>query len=107
MNLQRIQQLRREAENEAKQILNSKTKINGKNLDSKNNITIKRESSLHSLLPQEDIDYCINNNLDIGYLYTEMASKYNGNVVKEKKQYYIPNGKPRGRPKKDNNEQEQ
>jgi len=36
-----------------------------------------------------------------------MASKYNGNVVKEKKQYYIPNGKPRGRPKKDNNEQEQ
>lgn len=100
MNPQRIQQLRREAENEAKQILKHKKKFGPKQFEGKNNTTIKRESSLHSLLPQETIDHCINNNLDIEYLYNELLSKYGG-VEKEKKQYYIPTGVKRGRPKKD------
>lgn len=60
---------------------------------------------MHSLLPQENIDYCINNGLDIEYLYDEVLSKYGG-IEKEKKQYYVPTGVPRGRPKKYNNEQE-
>lgn len=102
MNYQRI---RLEAENEAKEILKNKTKFGSKEFKGKNSITVVRESSLHSLLSQEDIDYCVNNNLDIEYLYNELYSKYGG--AHEKKQYYVPTGKKRGRPKIDNNEQEQ
>ena len=102
MNYQRI---RLEAENEAKEILKNKTNFGTKEFKGKNSITIRKESSLHSLLSQEDIDYCVNNNLDIEYLYNELYSKYGG--VHEKKQYYVPTGKKRGKPKKDNNEQEQ
>lgn len=104
MNLQRIQQLRKEAEAEAKLILKDKKSFGTKAFEGKNSITVRRESSMHSLLPQEAIDYCINNNLDIEYLYNELYSKYGG--AHEKKQYYTPTGKKRGRPKIDNNEQE-
>ena len=107
MKPQYIQALRKEAEEEAKKILKDKKKFGTKEFDSKHNIVKKRTSTLHSLLNQEDINYCLNNGLDIGYLYTEMASKYNGDVEKEPKKYYTPTGKPRGRRKKDNNEQEQ
>ena len=106
MKPQYIQQLRKEAEEQAKQILKDKKKFNTKEFDAKHNTSKKRISTLHSLIDQKDIDYCLNNDLDIAYLYTEMASKYSGDVEKEKKQYYIPTGVPRGRPKKDNNEQE-
>lgn len=102
-----IPALRKEAEEQAKKILKNKTKFGPKEFKGKNSITIKRESSLHTLLSSEDINYCINNGLDIMYLYDEMASKYNGDVEKEPKKYYTPTGKPRGRRKKDNNEQEQ
>ena len=104
MKPQYIQALRKEAEDQAKKILKDKKKFSTKEFDAKHNTTIKRESSLHSLLPQEDINYCINNNLDIEYLYNELYSKYGG--AHEKKQYYVPTGVPRGRPKKYNNEQE-
>lgn len=107
MNPQRIQQLRKEAEAEAKLILKDQKYFGTKEFKSKNKITKKRTSSLHSLLPQEVIDHCINNNLDIEYLYDELLSKYGRNLDKEPKKYYIPTGKPRGRAKKDNNEQEQ
>ena len=98
--------LRKETEAEAKEILKNKTHFGPKEFEGRNKITKKRESSLHSLLPQEDIDYCINNNIDITYLHDEVISKYGGEE-KERKQYYIPTGKKRGRPKKNNNEQEQ
>ena len=104
MNYQKI---RLEAENEAKEILKNKTNFGTKEFKGKNSITIKRESSLHTLLSSEDINYCINNGLDIMYLYNEMASKYSGDIGKPPKQYYIPTGKKRGRSKIDNNEQEQ
>ena len=95
-----MQQLRKEAEAEAKQILKHKKKFGTKEFESKNSFAKRKESSLHSLLPQEVIDHCINNNLDIEYLYNELLSKYGG-VEKEKKQYYIPTGAKRGRPKND------
>lgn len=62
---------------------------------------------MHSFLNQNDVDYLLNNNMDIVYLYDEMASKYNGNVDKSSKKNYKPSGNKRGRPKQDNNEQEQ
>jgi hypothetical protein len=101
-----IESLRKEAEAEAKQILKDRKKFGIKEFESKQNISKKRESSLHSLLNQEDINHCLNNGLDMMYLYNEMDAKYKGGVT-EKKQYYIPRGTPRGRPKKYNNEQEQ
>jgi hypothetical protein len=106
MKPQYIQALRKEAEEQAKQILKDKKKFGPKEFESKNNISKKRVSTLHSLIDQKDIDYCLNNDLDIVYLYTEMASKYGGDVEKEPKKYYTPTGVKRGRPKKDNNEQE-
>ena len=106
MKPQYIQALRKEAEDQAKKILKDKKKFSTKEFDAKHNTTIKRESSLHSLLPQEDINYCINNGIDMWYLYEEMASKYSGDIGNPPKQYYIPTGGKRGRPKKDNNEQE-
>ena len=107
MKPQYIQQLRKEAENEAKKILKDRKKFNTKEFEGKHNTSKKRTSSLHTLLDQEDINHRINNGLDIAYLYTQMASKYNGDVEKEPKKYYTPTGGKRGRPKKDNNEQEQ
>jgi hypothetical protein len=104
MKPQYIQQLRKEAEEQAKQILKNQKSFNNKEFDAKYNISKKRTSTLHSLIDQKDIDYCLNNDLDIAYLYTEMASKYGGDVEKEKKQYYIPTGAKRGRPKKEDNE---
>ena len=106
MKPQYIQALRKEAEEEAKKILKDKKKFGTKEFDSKHNIVKKRTSTLHSLLDQEDINHRINNGLDIAYLYTQMASKYSGDIGKPPKQYYIPTGGKRGRPKKDNNEQE-
>ena len=99
--------MRKEAEAEARKILKSRTKFGTKEFDSKQNISKERKSTLHSLLSSEDINYCINNGLDIMYLYDEMASKYSGDIGKPPKRYYTPTGKPRGRRKKDNNEQEQ
>ena len=99
--------MRKEAEAEARKILKGRTKFGTKEFDSKQNISKERKSTLHSLLSSEDINHCLNNNLDIAYLYTEMSSKYGGDVEKEPKKYYTPTGKPRGRRKKDNNEQEQ
>lgn len=106
MNPNQIQQLRKEAEAEAKQILKHKKKFGGKEFEAKNHIIKRKESSLHSLLPQETINHCINNNLDIEYLYEELLSKYNGSLG-EKKSYYVPNGGKRGRPKQNKDEQEQ
>ena len=102
-----MQALRKEAEAEAKRILKDKTHFGTKTFDAKHNTIKKFKSAKHSYLKQSDIDYCLNNDLDIVYLYTEMASKYSGDVDKEPKKYYIPTGKPKGRRKKDNNEQEQ
>ena len=106
MKPQYIQQLRKEAEDQAKEILKDRTKFNTKEFEGKHNTSKKRTSSLHTLLNQKDIDYCINNGIDMWYLYEEMASKYSGDIGKPPKQYYIPTGGKRGRPKKDNNEQE-
>ena len=104
MKPQYIHQLRKEAEEQAKQILGSE-KLKKDNLESKNNVSKPYVSMLHSVFDVKDIDHCINNDLDIGYLYTQMGSKYNGDREETPpKQYYIPTGVPRGRPKKENNE---
>ena len=67
----------------------------------------KFKRAKHVFLKQNDIDHCINNGLDITYLYDEMDSKYSGDIGKEPKKYYVPKGTKRGRPKQSNNEQEQ
>ena len=82
-------------------------KLGNNFLDSKCNTVKRFKSGLHSFLDQKEIDYCINNDLDVGYLYDEMASKYGGDVDKPLKEYYKPNGNKRGRPKQQDNEQEQ
>ena len=103
-----MQSLRKEAEEQAKQIL-GKSKLTKHNLEGREYITKTFQSGKHAYLNQNDIDYCINNGISVEYLYTELLSKYGGldNIDKPKKQYYVPRGTPRGRPKKDNNEQEQ
>jgi hypothetical protein len=45
--------------------------------------------------------------MDVMYLYDELLSKYGGYEEKPKKTYYVKTGKKRGRPKENNNEQEQ
>jgi hypothetical protein len=100
------QQLRKEAEAEAKKILKDKTKFGPTEFEGREKITKKFQSGKHAYLKQSEIDHCINNGMNIWYLYDEMDAKYKGGVT-EKKQYYIPRGTPKGRPKKNTNEQEQ
>ena len=100
------QQLRQEAEKEAQKILGKTKKLGKKDLDPKESITKTFQRSKHVLLKQSDIDHCVNNGLDVTYLYDEMDSKWGGKET-VKKSYYIPRGNPKGRPKKDINEQEQ
>ena len=103
-----MQSLRKEAEEQAKKILN-KTNLSKKSLPSKESTVKTFKSGKHAYLKQSQIDHCINNGMDIWYLYDELLSKYGGldDIDKPKKVYYTPRGTPRGRPKKDNNEQEQ
>ena len=101
-----MQALRLEADEYAKKILEKGTKINKNDLEAKHNTTKKFKRAKHSYLKQSQIDYCVNNDLDVTYLYDEMDSKYKGGVT-DKKNYYVPRGTPRGRPKENNNEQEQ
>ena len=103
MNYQKI---RLEAEAEAKKILKNKTKFGPKEFEAKETTTKKFKSGKHAYLKQSEIDYCVNNGMDVMYLYNEMDTKYKGGVT-EKKSYYVPRGTPKGRPKKNTNEQEQ
>lgn len=105
MKPQYIQALRKEAEEQAKKILKDQEKFSGKEFAAKENTIKKFKRSKHVLLNQSKIDYCINNGLDIMYLYEELDKKFNGLVEKEPKKYYQPNGNKRGRPKKEDNEQ--
>ena len=82
-------------------------KLGKKDLSSKESITKKFQSGKHAYLKQSEVEHCLNNNMDIEYLYTELLSKYGGLEDKPKKQYYVPRGGKRGRPKQNNNEQEQ
>ena len=100
------QQLRQEAEAEAKKILKNKTKFGPKEFVGKEATTKKFKSAKHSYLKQSQIDHCVNNGLDVLYLYDEMDAKYKGGIT-EKKSYYTPRGTSKGRPKKNTNEQEQ
>jgi hypothetical protein len=107
MNQDQIQQARKEAEEEAKKILKDKKKFSTKEFDAKCNTVKTFKKAKHVYLKQSKVDYCVNNNLDIMYLYEEMESKYSGDIGNKKK-YYTPTGKKRGRqPKQNNNEQEQ
>jgi hypothetical protein len=94
--------LRQEAEEYAKKILKDK-KLSKKELAAKEKIVKKFKSAKHVLLKQKDVDHCINNNMDVMYLYDELLSKYGGfdDVEKPKKQYYVPTGAKRGRPKQE------
>jgi hypothetical protein len=103
MNYQKI---RLDAEEEAKKILKNKTKFGPKEFEAKESTTKKFKSGKHAYLKQSQIDHCINNGLDVTYLYDEMDAKYKGGIA-EKKQYYKPRGTSKGRPKKNTNEQEQ
>jgi hypothetical protein len=104
MKPQYIQELRKEAEEQAKQILKNQKNFSKKDLKAKELITKKFKSGKHIYLKQSEIDHCVNNDLDIGYLYDEMGSKYSGDIGKPPKKYYIPTGKPKGRRKKEDNE---
>jgi hypothetical protein len=101
------QKLRLEAEAEARKILGKTKKLGKKDLSSKESITKTFKRSKHVLLKQSDIDHCVNNGMDVMYLYDELLSKYGGLEDKPKKQYYVPRGGKRGRPKDNKNEQEQ
>lgn len=83
----------------------------GKNdLQPKHNKAKPFQSAKHIYLKQNQIDHCINNGMDIMYLYDELLSKYGRLEEKEEKpikKYYTPRGTPRGRPKKNKDEQEQ
>ena len=100
------QQLRLEAEEEAKKILKDKIKFGHKEFEAKEKIVKRFQRSKHVLLKQNEIDHCVNNGIDVTYLYDEMDAKWGGKE-KVKKSYYIPRNTPKGRPKKDINEQEQ
>jgi hypothetical protein len=103
-----IASLRKEAEEQAKQVLKNQKNFSKKDLKAKELITKKFKSGKHIYLKQSEIDYCVNNDLDVGYLYDEMDSKYSGDIGKPPRKYYTPTGKPRGRrPKQKENEQEQ
>ena len=108
MSPNQIQQIRKEAEEEAKKILKDKKNFSSKEFEAKHNTVKTFKKAKHVYLKQSQIDYCVNNNLDVMYLYEEMESKYSGNIgAHYKKKYYIPTGKKRGRPKQEDNEQEQ
>ena len=102
-----IQALRREAEEEAKKILGKTKKLGKNDLQPKESTVKKFQSSKHVLLKQSQVDHCVNNGMDVMYLYDELLSKYGGYEEKPKKTYYVKTGKKRGRPKENNNEQEQ
>jgi len=102
-----IQTLREEAEAYARKILKDQVYFSSKSFESKENTVKKFKRSKHVLLKQSDIDHCVNNNMDVMYLYDKLLSKYGNDIDKPKKKYYVSNGGKRGRPKKNTNEQEQ
>ena len=102
-----MQALRQEAEEYARKILKDQINFGSKEFESKENIVKKFKRSKHVLLKQSDIDHCVNNGINVMYLYDELLSKYGNDVDKPKKKYYVSNGGKRGRPKKNTNEQEQ
>lgn len=109
MTPQQIKQLREEAEREARKILGKNKRLGKNDLQAGHNNKKTFQSAKHIYLKQSEIDHCINNGMDIMYLYDELLSKY-GRLEKEEKpvkKYYIPKGGKKGRPKKDNNEQKQ
>jgi hypothetical protein len=102
------QKLREEAEREAREILGKNKRLGKNDLESKHNTVRTFQSAKHLMLKQSEVDHCVNNGISVEYLYNELLSKYGGIDKEEKpiKKYYTPRGTPRGRPKKDNNEQE-
>ncbi len=99
--------MRKEAEEEAKKILGKNRKLGKNDLSAKEKIVKTFKRSKHVLLKQSQVDHCINNGMDVMYLYDELLSKYGNDVDKPKKNYYVPTGGKRGRPKHNENEQEQ
>jgi len=107
MTPQQIKQLREEAEREARKILGKNKRLGKNDLQAGHNNKKTFQSAKHIFLKQSQIDHCINNGMDIMYLYDELLSKYGRLEDKPKKTYYTPRGRKKGRPKQNKNEQEQ
>ena len=71
----KIQALRQEARLEGKEFIN-KSKLTN-NLPGKYNYDQAKTTSMHLLMPQEKLDYLIQNDLPIDGVYEEILNKHN------------------------------
>ena len=67
-----IEKLRRIANEEVKHLNPTRRHL----LESKHNFAPRRTSSMHSLLPIDEIDFLVNNDLPLTEVYKKASSKY-------------------------------
>ena len=71
--MEQIRRLRKQANDEGSILFPGKKA----ELQSKYNTSERRESTMHSLLPLDEIDYLINNDLSLDNVYNKANAKFN------------------------------